>query len=251
MDKVRVLYVGDGETLNYLVTKGMNFYMAGGYVDESHHLTKALSNDSDIEVDHIKPGESLELFPRDMDTLRGYGAVILSDIGADSILFYMNQNAAPMGPNRLKLLRQYTAEGGGLLMIGGWSSFGGWGGQARWTETPVEEALPVTIKDGDDRVEVPEGCSFEKWDVDHPVTKDLPIGESFVLTGYNRVKAKPDARVLAWIENDPALVVGEFGKGRSAAVATDCAPHWAGTMLDWSGYNSFWTNLVNWLVRRI
>jgi len=251
MAKLRVLYAGDGETLNYLVTKGLNFYMAGGYMDESGYLRWALESDSDIEVAHIKPGESLEIFPREIDELEQYGAVILSDIGADSILFYMNRDVAPMGPNRLKLIRRYVAEGGGLLMIGGWSSFGGWGGQARWAQTPVEEALPVLIKDGDDRVEVPEGCTFERWDTEHPITQGLPVSEPFVLTGYNRFAAKPDARVLAWLGEDPAVVVGTYGKGRSMAVATDCAPHWAGTWLNWPGYNQFWIKSVKWLAGEI
>lgn len=251
MGKLKVLYAGDGEALNYLVTKGLNFYMAGGYVDESGYLKWALETDPEIEVTHIKPGESLEIFPRDIDTLKEYAVVILSDIGADSILFYMNRDVAPMGPNRLKLLRQYVLDGGGLLMIGGWSSFGGWSGQARWAQTPVEEVLPVVIKDGDDRVEVPEGCTFEKWEKNHPITKDLPITEPFVLTGYNRFKAKPNAKILAWIEDEPAIVVGEFGKGRSMAVATDCAPHWAGTWLKWSGYNRFWVRCIKWLAREL
>jgi uncharacterized membrane protein len=247
MARMNVLYVGDGETLNYLVTKGLNFYMAGGYVDESGYLTGALQSDPEIQVTHIKPGESLEAFPRDIDSLRAFNVVILSDIGADSILFYMNRDIAPMGPNRLKLIRQYVSEGGGLLMIGGWSTFGGWGGQARWAETPVEEALPVTIKDGDDRVEVPEGCTFENWDAAHPIIAGLPIDAPFVLSGYNRFKAKPDGRVLAFIENDPAVVVWEYGKGRSMAVATDCAPHWAGTWISWPGYGEFWKRSVRWL----
>jgi len=247
---LRVLYAGDGETLNYLVTKGLNAYMAGGYVDESGYLTWALKGD-DIDVTHIKPGESLEIFPRDMDGLKGYGAVILSDIGADSILFYMNRENVPMGPNRLKLLREYVAQGGGLMMIGGWSSFGGYGGQARWAETPVEEVLPVIIKDGDDRVETPEGCAFERWDLNHPITKGLPIHQQFLLLGYNRFKGKETADVLAWIDKDPAIVVGEYGKGRTMAVATDCAPHWAGSWLNWPGYNAFWTRSVRWLAGSI
>jgi len=29
------------------------------------------------------------------------------------------------------------------------------------------------------------------------------------------------------------LVVGEFGRGRTAALATDVAPHWCGGLVDW------------------
>lgn len=224
---IRVLYAGDGESSGY--------------------LKSALERDSEIDVTHMKQGEAPESFPRDMERLGAFDAVILSDIGADSILLYANRYTAPMGPNRLKLIRRYVAEGGGLMMIGGWSSFGGKGGQARWTETPVEDALPVIIRDGDDRMETPEGCTMERWDIEHPIIRGLPVDEPFILSGYNRFKAKPDSRVLARIENDPAIVVGDYGKGRSIAFATDCAPHWAGTFINWPGYNELWIHCVKWL----
>ena len=41
MNPIRVLYAGDGETLNYLVSKGLIFYAAGGHVDESGNLAAA------------------------------------------------------------------------------------------------------------------------------------------------------------------------------------------------------------------
>jgi hypothetical protein len=31
----------------------------------------------------------------------------------------------------------------------------------------------------------------------------------------------------------PLLVVGEYGRGRTAALATDVAPHWVGGLVDW------------------
>jgi uncharacterized membrane protein len=31
----------------------------------------------------------------------------------------------------------------------------------------------------------------------------------------------------------PLLVVGEHGRGRTAALATDVAPHWVGGLVDW------------------
>jgi hypothetical protein len=32
---------------------------------------------------------------------------------------------------------------------------------------------------------------------------------------------------------DPLLVVGRWGRGRVAALATDVAPHWVGGLVDW------------------
>ena len=45
-------------------------------------------------------------------------------------------------PNRLKLIREYVRGGGGLAMIGGYFSFQGINGGARYRGTAVEEVLP-------------------------------------------------------------------------------------------------------------
>jgi len=34
-------------------------------------------------------------------------------------------------------------------------------------------------------------------------------------------------------EESPLLVVGQYGRGRVAALATDVAPHWVGGFVDW------------------
>ncbi|MDP8254251.1 MAG: glutamine amidotransferase [Candidatus Alcyoniella australis] len=252
-DAIRVLYAGDGETINYLVTKGMSFYMAGGYQDESMFLIGALAADPAIEVVHIKPGESLETFPRTIEELSTFDVCLLSDIGADTILFYMDRDKVPMGPDRIKLLERWCRQGGGLGMIGGWSSFGGWGGQARWHDTPVERCLPVLIKDGDDRVETVEGIEPQPIDMQHPIIAGLPWdwSEQILYLGYNRFRAKPEARVLAKVGDDPLLVVGQCDQGRSLAYASDCAPHWAGSMLKWPGNPQFWVRCVRWLAGRL
>ena len=44
-------------------------------------------------------------------------------------------------------------------MVGGYYSFQGINGGARYHGTPVEEVLPVEILPYDDRIEVPEGFS--------------------------------------------------------------------------------------------
>ena len=46
-------------------------------------------------------------------------------------------------------------------MIGGYFSFQGIDGRARWHRTPVEEVLPVECLPHDDRLEIPEGFSAD------------------------------------------------------------------------------------------
>ena len=95
-------------------------------------------------------------------------------------------------PNRLKLLRDWVAGGGGLMMIGGYFSFQGINGAARWHKTPVEEALPVTCLPFDDRVEMPEGFSAELVEPGHPVLEGLG-GDWPLLLGVNEVELKTEA----------------------------------------------------------
>ena len=59
---------------------------------------------------------------------------------------------------------------------------------------------------------------------------------------------KVDASVLVTADQDPILVVGSYGKGKTAAFASDCAPHWGSAeFVEWRQYNQFWQQLVNWL----
>ena len=91
--------------------------------------------------------------------LDAYDAIILSDIGSNSLLLppavWLQSKTVP---NRLKLIRAWVEKGGGLLMVGGYFSFQGIDGRARWRRTAVEDALPVTCLPYDDRVEMPEGA---------------------------------------------------------------------------------------------
>lgn len=41
------------------------------------------------------------------------------------------------------------------------------------------------------------------------------------------------AMSLNFTEDHPMLVVGRYGRGRTAALATDVAPHWVGGLVDW------------------
>jgi uncharacterized membrane protein len=82
---------------------------------------------------------------------------------------------------------------------------------------------------------------------DHPLLADVDEDWPDFL-GYNRFEADDDARVLVRIDDDPLLVVGKHGEGRSAAFASDCAPHWGPIeFVEWSGYPTLWANLVRWL----
>ena len=120
-------------------------------------LVAALAG-SDIDIRYMPAHEAQTAFPQSLEALNDYDAVILSDIGSNTLLLHPDTwIRSQRTPNRLRLIRDYVAAGGGLLMAGGYYSFQGINGGARYHGTPVEEVLPVEIMPYDDRVEVPEG----------------------------------------------------------------------------------------------
>jgi uncharacterized membrane protein len=153
-------------------------------------------------------------------------------------------------PNRLKLLRDYVAAGGGLGMIGGYYSFQGINGGARYRGTAVEEVLPVRVHPYDDRLEIPEG--FRPVVAGgHALLAGVPEDWP-VLLGVNEVVARPEAEVLAYIPDEdgahPLLVVGHHGRGRTLAWTSDIGPHWLPqAALDWPGFAPLWNNLLGFL----
>ena len=155
-------------------------------------------------------------------------------------------------PQAQALIRDYVATGGGLLMIGGYYSFQGINGGARYRGTPVEEVLPVEILPYDDRVEVPEGFAPIVTDRRHPILAGFR-GDWPHLLGFNEVKAKPGAAVLATVSDEyggkPLLVAGTHGRGRSLAWTSDIGPHWLPPeFAAWKGYARLWRQALAWLI---
>lgn len=180
--------------------------------------------------------------------------LVLSDIGANSLLLppAVWLQGKPVA-NRLKIIREWTKAGGGLVMAGGYFSFQGIDGKARWRRTPVEEALPVTCLPYDDRLEVPDGFkAVVTGPKNHPILAGIE-GEWPLLLGANEVVVKEGdgVEVLARLPEEegghPLLVTGSYGKGRTVAWTSDIGPHWVpNEFVAWAGYATIWKNILRW-----
>ena len=203
------------------------------------------------DVTHMKSHAVAAEFPLTLDELSVYDVVILSDVGANSLLLPPQVfEEGKRAPNRLKLLKEWVHAGGGLMMAGGYLSFQGFQAKANYHDTAVEEVLPVTILPYDDRVETPEGVEGRVTDASHPVTQGLDETWPAIL-GYQKLIAKDDATVLAEVEGRPLLAVREVGDGRTLAYASDISPHWAPKeFMAWPGYGRLFGNAVTWLAGR-
>ncbi len=251
-NKAKVLLVGESWLSAATHYKGFDQFNSATFHSGAGPLVAALKG-TRFELVHMPAHEAVDTFPFDMDGLKSYDAIILSDIGADSFLLHpdvwLNGKTTP---NRLKLLRDWAHEGGVFGMVGGYLSFQGINGRARWRKTPIEDVLPVTCLPYDDRIEVPEGFQPQLAKADHPVFAGIE-GTWPLLVGANEVVAKPDADVLATLPAEygghPLLAVGTYGKGRSFAWTSDLSPHWVPTAFhEWPGYARLWTNLFAYLI---
>lgn len=247
----KVLLVGESWVSSATHYKGFDQFGSVTFHLGAEPLVKALAG-SEFELTYMTAHEAVDKFPYEMAGLDAFDAIILSDIGANSLLLppevWLYSRTVP---NRLKLIRAWVEKGGGLLMVGGYFSFQGIDGKARWRRTPVEDTLPVTCLPYDDRVEIPEGAVADVIKPDHPVAAGLS-GDWPLLLGVNEVEIRDGAEVVARLPEDqgghPLLVLGSYGRGRTAAWTSDIGPHWLSpAFCEWEGYGRLWKNILGWM----
>lgn len=254
MSATEVLLVGESWVSAATHYKGFDQFGSVTFHLGAEPLVAALRG-SGFDLRYMPAHEAAEGFPFTLEELRRYKAIILSDIGANTLLLpqavWLHGRTVP---NRLKLIRDWTEAGGGLVMIGGYLSFQGIDGRARWRRTPVEDALPVTCLPYDDRIEVPEGFRPEiTGPADHPILQGLGADWP-VLLGANEVELRdrPGVEVLARLPaaqgGHPLLVTGRYGRGRTLAWTSDIGPHWLPEeFVRWPGYAALWRNVLGWV----
>jgi len=212
-------------------------------------------------------GGILYLGDTSLDTAAAYLAGLMTAWGWDFTYLPSDVSLTAAGlkePPRLVILSDYPAArieskvqaqiveavktGAGLLMIGGWESYHGLGGD--WDGTPIGKILPVEISDADDRLNCDQPVIVHRL-LDHPTVAGLPWdNHPAVIGGQNRVVAKAAATVVLEAQHfdvsirgdefrfqpgirHPLLVVDKFHEGCVAALTTDVAPHWVGPLVDW------------------
>jgi uncharacterized membrane protein len=245
----KVLFAGESWTVHSIHQKGFDSFTTTEYAEGGGWLKQALTRggwDITYQPAHIAARE----FPTTPEALSAYDCVILSDIGANTLLLHPEtfSKSKPL-PNRLTSLKTYVENGGGLVMVGGYLTFQGIDAKAQYAGSPVEDVLPVTLSRYDDRAENPSGIAPAQA-ASHAITAHVPADWPDLL-GYNRVTAKPGATVITTVGDDPLLVAGFHGKGRAVAFTSDCGPHWAPPpFVDWPGYDPLWQGIVAWAAGR-
>jgi len=228
---------------------------------EQKYLRWALDASPDIDVDtvHVNPRRP-ETRPSDLaDRFKPgkYEVYILGDL--DASVFQAGE---------LKDLAESVSKGAGLIMLGGFHSFGPGG----YAETPLAGVLPVTMN------------RLERQGLDEEISEDLHLPGPLKMTptqigavrfpmmlggnaqesraawarlppllGANRFRVealKRGAEVFAQAGPDrPLLVAHVYGDGRVMAFAGDSTWRWWMRGYE-AAHKRFWRQVVLWLARK-
>src|ERR1700751_6124644 len=123
--EIKVLLVGESWVSSSTHLKGFDFFVSAHYATGGDFLIGALSSGG-IEVVHQPSHEAARAFPLELGKLEQYDVIILSDIGANTLLLppevFLEGKRVP---NRLERIKEYVQNGGGLIMAGGGFNFFG------------------------------------------------------------------------------------------------------------------------------
>jgi len=237
---------------------GVNvLYLEGALRVDQVYLRRSLDASQDIKVDFVR------LDPRDQNA-RPVDLLQRIQPGKYDVYVIGDVDASQFKPEELAALAGVVRDGAGLVMLGGFHTFGPGG----YSETPLADLLPVKT-DPRERQRLGEPLRADvQLSGPLKIQPTKPIGERHYLTdladgdraaawaklppleGANKLGApKPGAQVLATAgDTAPLLVIGEAG-GRVAAFGGDTTWRW------WMEgfapqHKRFWRQMILWLARK-
>ncbi|TWU43013.1 hypothetical protein Q31b_20480 [Novipirellula aureliae] len=237
---------------------GRILYIEGESLYEQRFLRMALRRFPDLDLTYQWiPSDTASRWPIPLDNSFGvgkYDIYIIGDVDADAI-----------GREQLEKLREAVSAGAGLMMLGGYHTYDAGG----YASSPLADVLPIRM-DASRRRDISEEIQADAADQipgplkielarSHPITNlgssdPEQVWDSLPpLLGANRFvgpKVAPGVQVLLETpQKQPLLVVGEFGRGRTAAIAFDSTWRW------WreghsEAHRRFWRQAMLWLLSR-
>jgi len=212
-------------------------------------VERALARMGGVFVDNCWESvpDGMRYYPDSYEGLMGHHLVVIGNVNADAF-----------GPIRRKMLKDYVAQGGAVLFLGGWYAFG-----PGYHNSVFEEISPVTYPEKPN--DPPNQQSPGVWKSALPDGFTLAPGKDIIGSGfgklnwiaaprvfwYNPLTPKDGAKVLLTADGKPLLVAGTYGKGRVAVYGGTVLgdppagklPYW-----QWDGWPSILADTMNWLV---
>ena len=249
-ERIRVLHIAGRPTYD---VRALRVWLKS---DESIDLVAFFILRTEADETETTSDDELALIPFPVDELfrdhlPSFDAVVLQDI--DAIQYKLAQY--------LGRLSRYVESGGGLIMVGGPTSFAG----GNYGGTALGRVLPVELPEG--------GDSFDTIDFSPryteagraaPVMRALRglFGEELPrMPGANTLGVARKGSIVLWEHPKkkaggramPVLALGETGDGRSIALGVDGTHRLVFSEFAASaagrGYGALWDALLGWLMR--
>ncbi|OIO97268.1 MAG: hypothetical protein AUJ92_03985 [Armatimonadetes bacterium CG2_30_59_28] len=176
-------------------------------------LTEAaalLSPAAAVDTSHFSvswQGDRLTSFPATEEEMMQYDSVAL-----------INVSAVPLREQGQKLLKWFVANGGGLIVFGGFYAFGG----GEYAGTALEELLPVVVNGPFDVLRLSSPSPIVNGDKVGDLKPPVWKAPAMVMW-LQYLPPKPGAIVPLKVRtaqgDKPFLVLGRFGQGKVAALA--------------------------------
>ncbi len=238
---------------------GVNvLYLEGALRVDAKYLVSSLDASPDIKVDFVR------LDPRDKSQ-RPADLASRFERGKYDVYMIGDVDASLFTADELQALAGAVRDGAGLVMLGGFHTFGPGG----YADTPLADLLPVGM-DPRERQRIGDAL---RGDVQLPGPLKMrparPLGERHylmalgdasdrvasweklpALEGANKLgRPKPGAQVLGETsDGKPLLVVHEAG-GRVMAFGVDSTWHWRMEGFE-NEHKRFWRQVILWLARK-
>ena len=124
--KKKIMLAGESWMTYSTHVKGFDAFYTSVYETGKEWLEKAIKK-AGYEFFFLPNHEAIDGFPFTMKELKQYSCIILSDIGANTLLLPSETfSTSKKMPNRCNLLKKYVLDGGSLLMVGGYMTFSEW-----------------------------------------------------------------------------------------------------------------------------
>jgi uncharacterized membrane protein len=183
------------------------------------------------------PPNAIEKFPGSYNELFGYNTVVLSDV-----------NYKAVGDIGFEMLCDYVEQGGSLLVTGGPYAFG----NGEFEETRFLQVLPVTLSGPFDLKWAGKGQSWPLTPASdsHPVLAGVSFARNPRVFCHHFVTPKEGAEVVLKAGDQPALVLGRYGRGKVAVLTLSPTGEAAAGETEWwawDGWPQLVGNLFTWL----
>ena len=217
-------------------------------------ICDALTKDPRIRVTPVwlRGGQTIDANSGDLFHFdrQPYDAIILGDVTAEQMRA-VNRQA-------LESIEHLVSRGAGLLMLGGYSTFG----NSDWQGTPIERMLPIDFATSRGQIEenrkmLPTQTGLRSFGYLLRLSDDAKPEKAWEslpeLEGISRLQKsnKGIETVLAESNRgEPILIAQNYGDGRVLAFAGDTTHRWVVNPQKQQMHGRFWRQLALWLAKQ-